>query len=363
MNLLIVENEAEQVQLYKDLIDSFNKKSENTIKIEHSIFTNLDTAMEGLNASNYDAAIIDLKLSSGTENYEGLKIVEAIKSDLRFPVFIVSGNIGIVTDEENALFKKRSRDGDIKEILKEIIEIHKTGITRILGKTGIIDSYLTSIFWAHLSNSLDTWTKDNSRTIEEKEKSLLRYTLLHIQEHLDEEVEQYHPSEFYITKPIKKNIFTGDIIQYEQCRYLVLTPSCDIVLRSDNTRNADFILFCKIKTLPEVIPNYSNLGINTGKNNKAKQKLLKIMANNSKQNFYFIPKHNNIEAGVIDFQDKFTLPQNTVNEYITDNTIDRIATVSMPFLREIISKYSNYYARQGSPDFNPEELYKTLFPS
>jgi len=245
MNLLIVEDDKPTIQSYLDNIESFNKKSD--VKIEPEVFDNLEDAKNSLISPDYDAAIIDLKLSSGSVELEGLQIVDEIQEKLRFPMFIVSGSLGQVEREESAFFKKRSRDGNFKDILHEIVSIYNTGVTNILGKRGTIEKYLNSIFWNHMSTSMDLWINDANRTAQEKENSLLRYTLLHMQEHIDEELEKYHPSEFYITKPIKKNLFTGDIVEIDKTRYLVLTPSCDIVIRPDGSRNADFILFCKIR--------------------------------------------------------------------------------------------------------------------
>ncbi|MGB3463846.1 MAG: hypothetical protein WBA74_01190, partial [Cyclobacteriaceae bacterium] len=168
-------------------------------------------------------------------------------------------------------------------------------------------------------------------------------------------------NEFYITSPIKKSIFTGDIVLFKGLRYLVLTPSCDIVLRENGSRNANHILFCKIRNLGEVIENFSTLKADTGSSNSIRKKLERLIQNNGKQNFHFIPKNNSIDAGLIDFQDKVTIPETEVNQKIQDSEIIRIATVSMPFLKDIISRYSNYYARQGAPDFDTNEIYRSIF--
>lgn len=359
MKLLIVENEVEQVQLYLDVIESFNKTSDE--KIIPEPFYNLETAMEAIQRNNYDAAIIDLKLKSDTVELQGMEIVHAIIESLRFPVFIVSGSIGQIDTPENALFKKRLRDGDFKNILSEIVKIYNTGITKILNNKGIIEKYLSNIFWEHLSNSMENWIDDDSRNSEEKQKSLLRYTIMHMQEYIDEDIEKYHPSEFYITKPIKKNIFTGDLISLQGERYIVLTPSCDIVLRSNGERNTNKILFCKIKKLNQEIKNYDKLNAGTSEKNDDRIRLARYIQNNASQNFHFIPESKSIQAGLIDFQDKITIDEKEVDSLILNGNIIRDATVSMPFLKDIISRYSNYYARQGSPDFDSKEVYETLF--
>lgn len=358
MNLLIIEDDKPTIQSYIDNIESFNKKSD--VQIIPEIIENLIDAKNSLLSPNYDAAIIDLKLSSNSVELEGLEIVDEIQEKLRFPMFIVSGSLGQVEREESAFFKKRSRDGDFKEILNEIVGIYKTGVTNILGSKGTIEEYLNSIFWNHMSNSMDLWIKDDSRNPQEKENSLLRYTLLHMQEYIDEELEKYHPSEFYITKPIKKNLFTGDIVELENTRYVILTPSCDIVLRPDGKRNADFILFCRIKPLSDLVENYGLLKHDTSSNNDNRKRIVRFFENKN-QKYHFIPKADSIEPGLIDFQEKITIPNSEVETLLKANKILRLATVSQPFLKDIISRYSNYYSRQGSPDFNSDEIYNSIF--
>ena len=359
MKLLIVEDDDAQIQLYEDNIESYNKTSE--VKLSYDKFLNLEEAKGALLSPEYDGAIIDLKLSQGTEELQGLEIVKEIEQNQRFPIFIVSGSISSIDDrEENTFFKKRKRDSDFKAILTELVEIYKTGITNILGQKGEIENYLTSIFWNHLSNSMDLWIKDNTRTPEEKQKSLLRYTLSHIQEYIDEDIEKYHPSEFFITAPIKTNIFTGDIVSYQDNRYLVLTPSCDIIKRKDGRRNANKILFCKIVSLTDGVENFNLLNSETGENN-TNRKRLNSFIENKKQNYHFIPKSNLIDAGLIDFQDKLTIESDKVEKLLENNEMNRIATVSSPFIKDIISRFTNYFSRQGSPDFNVDEIYNSLF--
>lgn len=358
MKLLIVEDDKPTLQTYKDNIESFNKKSD--VKIEYIIKENLGEAKNSLLSPDFDGAIIDLKLSSSTTELEGLEIVEEIENNQRFPIYIVSGSIAQIEKEESAFLKKRNRDTNFKEILSEIVEIYKTGITNILGKKGEIDNYLNNIFWNHLSSSLDLWTNDKKRSPEEKQKSLLRYTLLHLQEYLDinssGDLEKYHPAEFLITKPIKPNIFTGDILETKQNkRCIVLTPACDIDLKNGK-RKADKILTINIINPNDIDPEFSNPEMSGGKKSKISQ-ILK----NSNPRYHCIPSSKDFSIGIIDFQDKQTTHSDSLDKAIEDARTERIATISHPFLKDVIARYSNYYSRQGSPDFDSDEIYNSLF--
>lgn len=358
LNLLIVEDDQYTIQSYKDRIDIQNTRE--TIKIVPKIVVNLTDAKEELKTPIFDAAIIDLKLTTGTPELEGIYVVETILAELRIPVFVVSGSIGQYSKEETPLFKKKSRDDSFDEILTEIIKIYKTGITKILGNKGIIDKYLQTIFWSHLSSTIDLWKNDSFRTDDEKEKSLLRYTLIHMQEYLDEDIEKYHPSEFYITRPIKTDISTGDIVFAGNERFVIVTPSCDMVLRSGDERNADFVHFCKIRDLNDVVKNYSSLNSTTSKSNNDRKRLIGFIENKNHR-YHFIPKSNYLKAGLIDFQDKMTISTKQLSKYLEVNSLERIATISTPFLKDVIARSSIYFSRQGSPDFIVDQVYDDLF--
>lgn len=364
IDILIVENYPNDIQAYKDTIRTLNMDFDGEHEIKPVIKTTEDEGLKALEENEWSAAFIDLKLS--TEDIlsanEGNNIVKQIYAKRRFPVYIITNTPGDVSPDfiQSDFLKIKTKDDiDYNEVFNDIIRIQETGILKIIGKQGQIEKYLDKIFWDNLSTSIDLWSKDISRNPDQKEKSLLRYTILHMLEYLDEE--NYHPSEFYITKPIKENIFTGDIVEYLGDRYIVLTPSCDIVLRDDGSRNTRRILFCKIKDLSSEVKNYSSLNSATGKSNDTRKRLNKYIQNNSTANFHFIPKHNDINAGLIDFQDKTTVGVRAVDRKIQKGECKRIATVSMPFLKDIISRYSNYYARQGSPDFNSDEIFSSIF--
>lgn len=364
LRLLIIEDDISVIATYMRDINSFNKTNGN-LKIEETILSNKDQALEILKNSDYtfDGAIIDLDLkNSGGSDSSGNEVIKEVKTNLRFPVYVISGtthNLDPALSEETSFFKVRDRDSGF-DFIEEIVSIYNTGITKILNRKGTIERYISNIFWNHMSNSMDLWINDASRNPEQKEISLLRYTLLHMQEYIDEELEKYHPSEFYITKPIKKNLFTGDIVELYSARFLILTPSCDIVIRPDGMRNSDYILFCKIKSLSSVVKNYGILKHDTSKNNENRIRINGFFENKN-QKYHFIPKAQSIEPGLIDFQEKMTIPSIEVDELLNAGKLLRLATISQPFLKDIISRYSIYYSRQGSPDFNTDEIYNSIF--
>lgn len=364
LKLLIVEDDSNVIETYTRDINSFNRTNKD-LNIKETILSDKDQALDMLRNSDniFDGAIIDLDLKqSGGSDNSGNEVIKEVKENLRFPVFVISGtshNLDPTLREETSLFKVRDRDTDF-DFIEEIIIIYNTGITELLNRKGTVEKYINDIFWTHLSSSLDLWTTDQSRSPEDKQKSLLRYTLLHIQEYLDlnslGDLEKYHPAEFFITKPVKNNIFTGDILKNNDGkRSVILTPACDIDLKNGN-RKADKILTLQIISPQDIDEEYGNSEMSNTKKTK-----LKSVIGNSNPRYHFVPQAGEIDKGIIDFQDKLSIPGHELEEQIQKGDIERIATISSPFLKDVIARYSNYYSRQGSPDFDIEELFKGLF--
>lgn len=358
MNLLIVEDDKIQLQMYNDVIDSFEKQ--HNIEIERTSFETIDEGMEAIKQPIYDAAIIDLKFPTSNE-LEGMNLVNAINGKLRIPIYIVSGSVAQVEIVENSLFKKRLRTDDFKSILNEIKEIYDTGITSLLKQEGFVDQMLTKIFWGHLSDSLFDLKGIDTQ------KVLFRYISSHIQEFLEMDgeggLENLHPAEFYIYPPIKQDLSTGDIIKNKQNESyaLLLTPACDILLRRDKidplkkTRNAEKALLIDL-ILWNTFEKFNTLKKDTAKNNEDRKKL-ETLTKNNKERYHFIPPYRSIKGYFADFQS-----QKSIDIRAIENREDyeRVATISQPFLKDIIARFSQYYSRQGQPDLLHEKIYDAL---
>ncbi|MDP4202045.1 MAG: hypothetical protein Q8861_05075 [Bacteroidota bacterium] len=360
MNLLIVENEKESIQFYEDRIEIFN--GNNDTQIVPKIVRDVTQAEMELKTPAFDAAIIDLKLTPGTPELDGVKVIDGILHDLRIPVFVVSGSIAQYDQEETPLFKKKDRDGNFDDVLNEIVDIYDTGITKILGSKGLIDTYLNSIFWTHLSDSMDIWIKDKTRTSEVKQKILSRLILSHIQEYLElndqSGFDYYHPAEIYITPVIKPKLFTGDIVAEKSSnkQYIVLTPSCDLA-----QGKAKDILLAEIES-PENCLIFSHMNIINNKENEpskieeSEDILKKVLKNAYSNKYHYLPNYKNIKGGLINFQ---KIQSIRVKGF--EANFERISSVNQSFIKDIVARFSYYYSRQGSPDISIDEMYSTLF--
>jgi len=363
INLLIVEDDDDQYELYYETAEDFNKNNQD-FKFSITRKSDFDDAHEALLSRSFDAAIVDLNLkASEASEASGNKVLEKIVGDLRFPVFVVSGNLNMLDpvyeDKRSSFLKFYNRVDSNSDIFEEIRNIYSTGITRILGGRGEIESRLSEIFWNHLANDLDVWI---NKTIS-SEKALLRYALSHLNEYLDlssDDRSFYEEAEFYIKPPIREHIATGDIIESKNdaFRYIVLSPACDVEVRDivegRPVINAKRITISKLINVDRGDFLANNI-IREETNSSARESIISEIINGKRDKYHFLPEYKDLKSSVTDFQNLYAI---SFDEYLSD--FNRIATVSGSFLKDIQCRFSSYCARQGQPDLNKDELVKKL---
>lgn len=359
--LLIVEDDENEITNYKDNIDLFNENNEdNCFTINVDFKNNLQNGIKAIKDNKYDGAIVDLRLKQDNfEDAEGNKIIKSIVGNLRIPVSVVSGFLGDIDPDlknENSLLRFYDRGNiEIITILEELRKIYDTGITKILGEDGLIIKELTKIFWERISNDLEYWISESDNNIK-LEKIVSRYIINHLKEglELDEngEFEMYHSSEFYIVPPIKHNFFTGDILEKNGVNYIILMPPCDMA----NDGKVQNIVLAKIEDI-----NFSHISgakkklKNDSSDDKSKFKILKLLSNSYSLNYHFLPSSNAFQGGFIDFRKIQSVKLNELKE-----EYKRVGTISSEFIKDIISRFSQYYSRQGQPNLDINEIYKKM---
>lgn len=357
LEILVVEDSTSVIGTYQEMVDAYNRH-DNLYEVSIDSVTSLDAAIAKLNVldKTYIGAVVDLDLAhTNGEDQSGKKVVEFIKNNLRLPVYVISSTTFNLTEEDfvqNDLYKVYDRDDDEYDFIEDFIKIHSTGITDILNRTGKIEEFINTIYWNHLSTSLSPWIEDEIRTEEDKKQSLIRYCIMHLQEYLDLSTDkngkfsEYYPAEFFITGPIKTNIFTGDIFIYDKKRFVVVTPACDFA-----NGNISKLSCLNISELHEIDDKFNI----KPKGEKIQNKLRPYLFN-QKPRYHFIPELNykkeTYSAGIIDFQNQVSFDYAEMQS----DQVYRVATISQPFLKDLIERRSSYYSRQGAPNMSRDQL-------
>ena len=172
---------------------------------------------------------------------------------------------------------------------------------------------------------------------------------------LDDDSEYSLPEEMYISPPVSKRLKTGSILKMKKDGkyFIVLSPACDLVLRSNGSMKTDEILLCEIENFSSVQDKVFN-GIK--KKSHKEKKLEELLKNNLYFYRHWLPEASGFDGGFINFRWVYTLAESDIKEHIETPTHQ----VSSSFVKDIISRFSSYYARQGQPDFEFQEIASDL---
>ena len=385
MTLILIEDNDEETQSCKNAVNDFNDDHKNKgWCIQLVTHTNIEAASKELESSYFDGAIIDMKLADSGD--EGNQALDVIRQHLkRIPVAIYTGTPDVADNSDDIplidVFKKG--DATYEQLIYKFWDIYNTGLTKIMGGKGQIEKSLSQIFIKHLLPEISTkptaseksnWVSYAEKDSDDTEKALLRHTLNHLIHELYKSSENCYPDEMYIHLPNLEQdqvkVDTGCILQNKDNNkfYIVLSPACDLAEREEGECNTDRALLVEIQMLEDILSDdYFISNCHGGKKLKKrylksnpefpKEYLLKQQDNdlikyqrNTKNLYYcWLPKTSCFNNGaVINFRRVTTYSQKELDESFNSPVIQ----VASPFLKDIISRFSSYYARQGQPDIN-----------
>lgn len=344
--LLIVEDDEEELILYRTTIERYEIENKRVIEIFES--NTLEDALEQIDNS-FDSVIIDLKLETDVDG--GNKVIKEIHNKYRIPVAILTGTPGNADDDFIKIINvyKKGETG-LDEILNDLIQIYDTGLTKIFGGRGHIENTMDKVFWENILPRLDSW-KSHVERGEKTEKALLRFTINHLLELLNDDSEICYPEEMYISPVLSDSIRTGSIVfsTINNKKYIVMSPACDLVCRNDGNFKTDRILLCEIEDYNPVEEQVLS-GIT--KTAKKQNKLKDLLKNNYTDYHHWLPHTSAFTGGFINFRWTIAIDK---SDYETQFNPPKVQ-ISSHFIKDIISRFSSYYARQGQPDFDFDSI-------
>ena len=212
--LLFVEDNEQDLNTCKSTIVRYQDETQREIDL-----TECKDTREALSMIDhtFDGAIIDIKL--GNDDDAGNQIIKKIEDDqFRIPIVILTGTPGSVNKRSPYIqvFKKGDPGSGYYDLLTGFSKIYDTGLTRILGGRGTIESKLGKVFWQNLLPQIEKWGEYGATDSARTENALLRYTLNHLIQLIDEDMELYFPEEFYLHPPPSTDIRTGSILKAKE---------------------------------------------------------------------------------------------------------------------------------------------------
>jgi CheY-like chemotaxis protein len=178
LKILLVEDAEDQQKIFAASVGVFNDKNKDICVVEYEVANDLSEALRKMNGS-FDGVIADLKL--GNDDDGGNTVVSKFGEMLaRIPVIFVTGFVDLVEDHPSVIHKRARGDSSYEADILKFKQISDTGLTRIMGGRGKIETALSDVFLKNLLPQIEKWVvygaNDSSRT----EKALLRFTLNHL---------------------------------------------------------------------------------------------------------------------------------------------------------------------------------------
>jgi hypothetical protein len=375
MKLLIVEDDSKQMQRYTDSIDGFNERE--SVTIEPVFKGDLASGLAALGCDDYDGAIVDLRLSS-SDAAEGNRIIREIRQRKRFPVCVLTGYPNDLDEDlhdemqkkPNLFFWLEKRDRGVSEVLVRLATIYSSGVLRIVGSDGIIEQALTVVFWTHLAKTLSFWSKQ-AEPGPKRQARLLRFVLTHLLQKLEVgesgDLDDYYPDEMYIIPPMREEWQTGDIAvrKRDDTKFVVLTPACD--LAQSKAKNIQIVqiehfgegimasLVGAWRSSKQKVDSDNTSADETVAFEAASAELMRIMGNGYSARYHFLPPCQTFAGGLINFQkiNSYTFKE-FGSEFVKEGTL------APSFVKDVVARFATYYARQGQPSFENEQILPEL---
>lgn len=342
IKILLIEDAESDIKTVENAVERMNDEDQ-SLEIELTVANNFEDAIKGLNNS-FHGAIVDIRLST-KEKENGNIIIDKIMKEFRIPIAIMTGTPDTRLDPNSPIKIYKKGEHLYKDIIRSLISMKQTGLFDVIGGKGIIEKTIDKIFWNNLYPQISSWEELYKKGID-TEKALMRYTVSCLQELLDEDTLSYVTEEMYIKPPITSHIKTGSIVQDKKSgQYMVvLSPPCDLALHNGEFKT-DRILLCEIDNHEEVNKKI----IEEIKKSSKQVNALKSAINNQYAAYYhWLPENMLFNGGYINFRKVLTYDPLELLELFNEPELK----IQEYFVKNILSRFSSYYARQGQPDFD-----------
>ena len=337
-----------------------------------------EIGMDKISKRDYDIIILDLCKGEPSETAEkpGYAVLKLVQSLAFVPVIFYSGLTKDLADFASEVIGVVNKGDGVDKLKSEIERIITSKIALLKGQIyGHLRESLRQYFWetVHAEKKVFEPIKNDISLgyllLRRFSNSLSKENIKQLLGDDKIKTDKAHPMEFYIfpidADPTKEEYQAGEILEKDGQYYAILTPDCDLVLRSSGLRKADKILLATttlFKSLPD-FAKYSQLKNKQDRTEKENQQLPNLegklknwMGNRGgeQDRFFFLPSTPFIDNLVIDFQVKTMIGYEDLKSY------RRVAKLDLPFAQSMISSFIRYYNRIGFPDIDAEYVLENL---
>lgn len=362
MKILFVEDDSSSISAFETSLSAWNEDHQDCTISAEMCKSYADAVAFLMSGGAFDLVglIVDLTLADGEGT--GNKLIKKLDGmHRRIPVIAFTATPDAL-ECPYVLARMKKGENSYEEAFKRFSDAEKIGLTRILGCNGRIDLLLQQIFDVAIMPRFSSWyeyAKCHDAT--EAENALSRSVVEHLHAALDGDCSQFAPEEFYISKLAQSRYpRPGEVLKMKKDGnyYVVLSPSCDLALRENGKPKTDRFLVCEMERFKQVFEG--NKGClkkrlkKDGLDNNRIEELVRDTEGRLRRNIHAHYYHY-FPAGAL-LEDAYLVNFRRLNTYQSEEfqkVFESIGIAVSPcFFRDIQSRFSSYYGRQGQPDID-----------
>lgn len=356
VRLLFVDDHPRWKDMIADVVNDWNAENPDR-PFDLTVCDRADEARAHLASNAFDCALLDLKLPGGADGGatvdNGSQLALDTLETVSIPIAILSGNpedrAAALHDEQ--LVRAFKKSGDIG---RDIIEwlgaqwpmmkslrtaretIQKTGVAvfrsriwprwerygNIVAGGAPLDKIITRQFAAHIAELMGTDGGENP---------------------------DWHPLENYVSPALLNHRpHTGDMFRINERLWVVLTPQCDMA--NDNVEDV-LLARCDEDALPKWQRYVDRLTANAN-DAEAQDWFGKKVNQGISPSQHFLPPLEGRPI-MVNFNALRTMPLTDLKARLDT---DRLASVSPPFLSNLVQRFASYMARPGQPNIGVQHF-------
>ena len=354
MQVLFVEDDDTQVQLFQDAVDDWNAAARQISIVRAA---DVAEARDMLAFRRIDAALFDLRLppTKGEKGAakSGNELAQASLKEVGVPTGIISGNPADLDQSLKDLPLVRVFDKGDDNIYASVtawLGEKWTLMTVLRATRRQIQASGADVFLKRLWPRWETYTGLTGADEDELTQIVTRQYVGHVAEQLGLDGNgnaSWHPYEAYIHPALLEDrAHTGDIFRLDGVLTVILTPACDMA-----TQKAEIVLLAGIDeaSLTDWNARVADL-TQAGLSNTAKVKRDKFFSRLVNQNVdvseHFLPPLANGPPLMVCFKNVQTRPLQWLNE----NLALRQASIAPAFLPNLVQRFGAWISRTGQPN-------------
>lgn len=359
--LLAVEDEPRMVELLEDAVEEWNHSNrDQNLFLETIIANDLATAYDVVHRQKIDCALIDLRLpespdTNGSSADRGNQLTHDLLFGSGIPVAVVSGFLGEVAPnlQQTEILRKFTKAQHAYEEAISWITSHWDLMDTLRSVRSKLEQSTSEVFarriWPNWNAMKGAFEKDTDALV----TAVSRQYASHTAEFLGaDDSTTWHPYESYIVPSyLSERAHTGDIFDFEDGRWIVLTPQCDMA-----NGNAPNVLLAHCKT---GVDNWDDklTRLRDAQNPDQKEKHAKFFRRLVDQNIgrsehFLPPMPGEKDACLVDFQTIKTVSYDQLNDQLTSRKV----SLAPAFLRNLVQRFGAFMSRTGQPNIDVDRF-------